>query len=115
MGELAREKKAYAIRILDLRKHSSVTDFFVICSVDAELQARAVANYVTEKLREHETRPWHTAGYGESGWLLMDFVDVVVHIFLPETREFYSLEKLWGDAPSHGLPDEEIDKQRTAG
>jgi ribosome-associated protein len=103
---LAREKKAYAIRIIDLRKHSSVTDFFVLCSVDAEVQARAVANHITEKLREHDTRPWHTEGYGESGWILMDFVDVVVHIFLPKLREFYSLEKLWGDAPTRALPDD---------
>jgi ribosome-associated protein len=105
LGRLALEKKAHAVRILDLRKLSSVTDFFVVCSVDAEVQARAVADHISEKLREQKIRPWQTEGYGESGWLLMDFVDVVIHIFLPRTREFYDLEKLWGDAPNRELQD----------
>jgi ribosome-associated protein len=64
-----------------------------------------VADHIREKLRAKKIRPWHTEGYGESGWILMDFVDVVVHIFLPTTREFYALEKLWGDAPSHEIVD----------
>jgi ribosome-associated protein len=93
------------VRILDLRKRSSVTDFFVICSVDAEVQARAVADHITDKLKEKDIRPWHTDGYRGTGWVIVDFVDVVVHIFLPRTREFYGLEKLWGDAPSKDLPD----------
>jgi ribosome-associated protein len=104
-GELAREKKAYSVRILDLRKRSSVADFFVICSVDAEVQARAVADHISDKLKEKEINPWHTEGYRGTGWVLVDYVDVVVHIFLPKTREFYGLEKLWGDAPSRDLPD----------
>jgi ribosome-associated protein len=103
-GHLALEKKAFAVRILDLRKLSSVTDFFVICSVDAGMQARAVADHISDKLREKKVRPWHTEGY-ETGWVLLDFVDVVVHIFLRDTREFYSLEKLWGDAPQEELVD----------
>lgn len=105
-GQLAREKKAFSVRILDLRKRSSVADFFVICSVDAEVQARAVADHITEQLREKKIRPWHTEGYRDTGWVLVDFVDVVVHVFLPRTRTFYALEKLWGDAPSRELPDD---------
>ena len=105
-GELAREKKAFSVRILDLRKRSSVTDFFVICSVDAEVQARAVADHISDTLRMQQIRPWHTEGYRDTGWILLDFVDVVVHIFLPRTRDFYALEKLWGDAPSRLLPDD---------
>lgn len=105
-GRLAREKKAHAVRILDLRKLSSVTDYFVVCSVDAEVQARAVADHISDSLRAKKVRPWHTEGYGDSGWILIDFVDVMVHIFLPETREFYGLEKLWGDAPRRELPDD---------
>ena len=105
-GELAREKKAFSVRILDLRKRSSVTDFFVVCSVDAEVQARAVADHITDALRMQQIRPWHTEGYRDTGWILLDFVDVVVHIFLPRTRDFYALEKLWGDAPSRLLPDD---------
>jgi ribosome-associated protein len=105
-GHLAREKKAFSIRILDLRKLSPVTDFFVICTVDAEVQARAVADHITDSLREEGIRPWHNEGYRGSGWVLLDFVDVVVHIFMPRVREFYSLEKLWGDAPIREIPDE---------
>ena len=105
-GQLAREKKAYSVCILDLRKLSPVTDFFVICSVDAEIQARAVSDHITDKLREKGLRPWHTEGYRGSGWVLLDFVDVVVHVFIPHVREFYALEKLWGDAPKQELTDD---------
>jgi ribosome-associated protein len=105
-GNLAREKKAFSVRILDLRKRSSVTDFYVICSVDAEVQGRAVADHITDQLREQQIRAWHTEGYRDSGWILVDFIDVVVHIFLPRTRDFYALEKLWGDAPCRELPEE---------
>ena len=105
-GQLAQEKKAYSVCILDLRKLSPVTDFFVICSVDAETQARAVSDHITDKLREKGLRPWHTEGYRGSGWVLLDFVDVVVHVFMPRVREFYALEKLWGDAPKRELPNE---------
>jgi ribosome-associated protein len=104
---LAREKKAHSICILDLRKLSPVTDFFVICSVDADLQARAVTDHIRSKLAEKGLYPWHTEGYRDSGWVLLDFVDVVVHVFAPRVREFYGLEKLWGDAPKQELPDEE--------
>jgi ribosome-associated protein len=105
-GQLAREKKAFSVRILDLRKRSSVTDFFVICSVDAEVQARAVADHITDTFNEKDIRPWHTEGYRGTGWILVDYVDVVVHIFLPRSRDFYGLEKLWGDAPCRELPDD---------
>jgi len=94
------------VRILDLRKRSSVTDFFVICSVDAEVQARAVADHITDTFNEKDIRPWHTEGYRGTGWILVDYVDVVVHIFLPRSRDFYGLEKLWGDAPCRELPDD---------
>jgi len=106
-GQLAREKKAFSIRILDLRKLSSVTDYFVICSVDAEVQARSVADHVTEKLKEKGIHAWQTEGYRGTGWVLLDFVDVMVHVFMPRVREFYALEKLWADAPARVLPDEE--------
>ncbi len=106
-GQLAREKKAFSIRILDVRKLSSVTDFFVICSVDAEVQARAVADHVAEGLKEKGINAWHTEGYRGTGWVLLDFVDVMVHVFMPRVREFYALDKLWADAPVRELPDEE--------
>ncbi|GAB4314333.1 MAG: hypothetical protein Kow0074_01260 [Candidatus Zixiibacteriota bacterium] len=105
-GKLAREKKAYEIRILDLRKLSPISDFFVVCSVDAEVQARAVTDHIVDSLRAMGHKPYQTEGYRSSGWVLLDFVDVVVHIFLPRVREFYSLERLWGDAPVKELDDD---------
>lgn len=97
-GKLALEKKAFDVKVLDLRKLSSVCDFFVICSANVEVHAKAIADWVIENLEERGVRYWHNEGYQACRWILLDYVDVVVHIFLPAVREFYSLEKLWGDA-----------------
>jgi ribosome-associated protein len=97
-GKLALEKKAFDVKVLDLRKLSSVCDFFVICSANVEVHAKAVADWVIENLEERGIRYWHNEGYQACRWILLDYVDVVVHIFLPAVREFYDLEKLWGDA-----------------
>lgn len=98
-AELTLEKKASEVRILDLRGLSDVTDFFVICSADSDVQARAISNHVQEELKQkYKTRAWHIEGSNNGQWVLMDYVDVVVHIFQPETRTFYALEHLWGDA-----------------
>jgi ribosome-associated protein len=97
-GKLALEKKAFDVKVLDLRKLSSVCDFFVICSANVEVHAKAIADWVIENLEERGVRYWHNEGYQACRWILLDYVDVVVHIFLPAVREFYGLEKLWGDA-----------------
>jgi ribosome-associated protein len=110
-GEFALEKKAFDVRILDLRKLSSVCDFFVICSASVEVHARAIADCITENLKKQGVRFWHNEGYQASRWILLDYVDVVVHIFLPEVREFYSLEKLWGDAKIEELSEEKLAKK----
>lgn len=107
-GELALEKKAFDVRILDLRKLSSVCDFFVICSASVELHAKAVADWITENLHKSQIDFWHNEGYQACRWILLDYVDVVVHIFIPEVREFYALEKLWGDAKSKELSEEKV-------
>lgn len=98
IGRHALEKKALEIKVLDMRKLSDITDFFVICTAEVELHARAVADHIIESLKKKGIRPWHNEGYQNSRWILLDYVDVVVHIFLEETREFYGLEGLWGDA-----------------
>lgn len=98
IGRLALEKKASDINVLDLRKVSDVTDYFVICSADVEIHARAIADHIIESQKKRGIRPWHNEGYQNSKWILLDYVHVVVHIFLRETREFYGLERLWGDA-----------------
>lgn len=98
-GKLALDKKAFNIKILDLRKLSNIADFFVICSAEVELHAKAIADHIIESLTKKGVKVWHNEGYEASRWILLDYVDVVVHIFLKETREFYGLERLWGDAP----------------
>lgn len=98
IGRHALEKKASEIKVLDLRELSDVTDYFVTCTAGVELHARAIADHIIESLKKKGIRPWHKEGYQSSRWILLDYVDVVVHIFLDETREFYGLEKLWGDA-----------------
>jgi len=98
IGRHALEKKASEIKVLDLRKLSDITDYFVICTAEVELHARAVADHIIESLKKKGIRPWHNEGYQNSRWILLDYVDVVVHIFLEDTREFYGLEGLWGDA-----------------
>ena len=105
-GKLALAKKAFDVTILDLSKLSAVCDFFVICSAQVDIHAKAIADSILENLEKKGIKVWHNEGYQTSRWILLDYVDVVVHIFLKETREFYSLEKLWGDAEVKKLTDE---------
>jgi ribosome-associated protein len=105
-GEFVLEKKAFDVKILDLRKLSSVCDFFVICSAHVGVHAKAIADSVMENLQSRGISYWHNEGYQSCRWILIDYVDVVIHIFLPEVREFYGLEKLWGDAKIEELSEE---------
>ena len=98
IGRYALEKKAADIKVLDLRKVADITDYFLVCSAEVELQARAIADHITGSLKKKGIKAWHAEGYQNSKWILIDYVDVVVHIFLDKTREFYGLESLWGDA-----------------
>lgn len=102
-GKLALDKKATDVKILDLRKLSTICDFFVICSASVEIHAKAIADSIIENLEKKGIRAWHHEGYQACRWILLDYVDVVVHIFLNEVREFYELEKLWGDAKTEEL------------
>jgi ribosome-associated protein len=98
-GRIADDKKAEDITILDLRNITTLTDSFVICSVTNNRQARAIAQEIEEKLAKLGLRLDHIEGYPDSNWILMDYTDLVVHIFTREIREYYDLEHLWGDAP----------------
>jgi ribosome-associated protein len=100
IAQLTLTKKAEDIIILDLRKLTSITDYFVICSGQTDMQARAIADAVVEGLLPKRVKPWHREGYEVGSWVLLDFVDVVAHIFQQETRDYYRLEELWGDAPA---------------
>lgn len=95
----ALEKKALDVAVLDLQGLSSIADFFLVCSARSTTQADSIAAAVRGALRGEGVRPRHHEGSAESGWLLLDYGDVVVHVFLEETRAFYALERLWGDAP----------------
>ena len=97
--ELSLEKKCEEVKILDLRGLTSVTDFFVIITADSERKAKAAAEHIIEELREDGERPMHVEGMDTMHWILLDYIDVVVHIFIPDERRFYDLESLWSDAP----------------
>ena len=92
-------KNAEDVTILDLRGLSTVADFFLITSARSTTQADTIVETVRMALKVAGTRPRHLEGSAESGWLLLDYVDVIVHVFVGATRHFYSLERLWGDAP----------------
>ncbi len=94
----AEDKKAEQFVVLNLRKAAGFTDFFVICSGTNSRQIRAIADAVMEALSADDARPAHIEGYDRSEWILLDYFDFVVHIFAPETRAFYGLERLWGNA-----------------
>ncbi len=105
VAALALSKKAHDIVLLDLRKLTSMTDFFVVCSADSDTHVRAIADAIRDGAQIAGEKVWHDEGQGESTWVLLDFVDVVVHVFHKETRSFYNLEKLWGDAKFEYLED----------
>ena len=94
----AEDKKAEHLVVLDLRKAAGFTDFFVICSGTNPRQIRAIADGVMEALAADGAKPAHLEGYDRSEWILLDYFDFVVHVFAPETRTFYGLERLWGNA-----------------
>jgi ribosome-associated protein len=100
----AEDKKAIDVVELDLRGVLGYTDYFLVCSGNTGRQAKAIHDGIHEGLkREYDTLPRRVEGSAQAGWILMDYLDVVVHIFTPEMREFYRLEKLWGEVPAHTL------------
>ncbi len=99
MARLADDNKCDDVTVMDLRGRSSVADFFIVCSGTSDRQIRGAADGITEHAKKLGTRVFGKAGYDHAEWVLLDFVDVVVHVFTPESRRFYDLELLWGDAP----------------
>jgi ribosome-associated protein len=98
VAELTLEKKADEVIIMDLREITSITDYFVICSGDSDFQIKAICDHIREQLEQKDIKIWHIEGYQALNWVLIDLVDVVIHIFKPEVRDYYALERLWGDA-----------------
>jgi len=101
IAEQAAEKKAGDIVVLDLRGVLGYTDLFVICTGNTDRQVKAIHDGIHQALKqEHGLLPRRVEGLSESRWVLMDYLDVVVHVFTPETRDFYRLEQLWGEVPA---------------
>ena len=104
IAEIASDRKAIDIRVLDLRGIVGYTDFFVVCSGNTERQTKAIHDAVYQALKDEEgLLPRRAEGVGEARWILLDYLDCVVHIFTPAAREFYRLENLWGEAPARSV------------
>ena len=96
--EAAQSKKATDLRVLDLRKTGAFTDYFLICSGANPRQVHAIADGIEEALKALKVRPAHVEGYQRAEWILLDYFDFVVHVFSTNARQFYGLERLWGEA-----------------
>lgn len=105
-ARLALTRKGLDVRILNVKGISSVCDYFVIVSGEADIHVKAIARAIDEGLSKERIDPYHTEGMSDGRWVLLDYVDVVVHVFQEPTRRFYALEKLWGDAPVEVISDE---------
>ncbi len=97
--QAAQDKKALDLTLLDVRGIASFTDYFVICSGTSVPQNQAIADEIQYRLKHQGRLPDHVEGYGQADWILMNYMDFVVHVFSPKTRTFYNLERLWRDAP----------------
>ena len=100
----AAEKKAFDILVLDLRTCSDLTDFFIICSANSRMQTQAVADSILGQVYESPYKLSSTEGYTSGNWVILDLIDVVVHIFHKDVRDQYDLERLWGDVPIVEVP-----------
>ncbi len=98
---MALERKAEEVLAMDLRKISSATEFFLLATGRSDTQVQAIAEHIIDELKKVGVRPSHVEGLEEGRWVLIDYFDVVVHVFHTTAREFYQLESLWGDAPTH--------------
>jgi ribosome-associated protein len=103
----AYDKKAVDILIMDLRKVTDVTRFFIVCTGESGPQVKAIADNILEKARKAGMEIYNVEGYESLRWILIDMIDIVVHVFQPDVRRYYQLERLWGDAPVERIGDAE--------
>jgi len=103
ISQIVADKKAMDVVVLDMADASSITDYFVICSGGSQRQVQAIADAIDEQLKQAGITSLGVEGYREGHWILMDYGDVIVHVFSQETREFYDLERLWANAPKIDL------------
>ncbi len=104
IANLTLTKRAKDVLLMDLRGLTSMADYFVVCSADSDIQVKAIADAVVDGMEKKGIRPWHIES-GSANWILLDYVDVVLHVFHRITRPFYNLEKLWGDASIERIED----------
>jgi ribosome-associated protein len=105
LARFALEKKACDLVVMEVRELTSIADYFIICSGRSDRQVQSISQGIDENLREAGLAPLSVEGANRGHWVLMDFSDVIVHIFYEPVREFYDLEGLWGDAPRSELPE----------
>ncbi len=105
MARLALERKAENVLILDMTRVSGLCDYFVICSASSKTRGRTIAEHIELEMKKDGNAIVHRDGLKESDWIVLDYSDIVVHIFLSELRKYYDLESLWGDAPRRAIVD----------
>jgi ribosome-associated protein len=103
IGQIVADKKAMDVVVLNMSHASSITDYFLICSGGSERQVQAIADAIDDQLKQSGITSLGVEGYREGHWILMDYGDVIVHVFSRETRDFYDLERLWANAPKVDL------------
>lgn len=111
----AQDKKASELVVLDLRRSSAFTDYFLLCTGQNQRQVKAIADAVEEALKRAKLRPAHVEGYDRAEWVLLDYFTFIVHIFTPATREFYGLERLWGQAVRIAVDEPEGEATKASG
>ncbi len=95
---IIQSKKGFDIKIFNIKELAAFADYFIICSADADVQVKAIADEIDKELRKVGIKSYHKEGYNTLNWVLLDYFDIIVHVFKKDIREFYNLEKLWGDA-----------------
>ncbi len=108
MARVVSAKKAHDVVALDMSEAVTYTDYFLICSGTSARQTKALAEELQRRMRERGVRPARVEGEREAEWILLDYLDVVVHVFTPAARDFYRLEALWRDVPRQDLPSEAV-------
>jgi ribosome-associated protein len=113
IAKFALIKKAQDVIVMDLRKVTDMADFFVVCSGDSDVQVKAIADAIIDNTERIGVEAWHREGITQRQWVLLDYVDIVVHVFHKEARKYYALEKLWGDAKIEIVKDEAPPEKKT--
>ena len=113
IADLILQKKGTDIKIINLEGKTSVTDYFIVCSASSTMQVKAIADNILQETKKAGESAWRDEGYTGLTWILIDYVDVVVHVFMEETRKFYNLEGLWGDAEITDVPEDFVYKKTT--